>query len=68
MQVQQSICNVGKPWTEDELTELKELAAGNFPPCVISLRLGRPEATIESKAAELRIKVLPRNRPPYGDC
>jgi hypothetical protein len=66
MQVQQSICNVGEPWSDDELAQLKELAAGNFPPCVIGLKLGRPEVAIESKAAEMGITVLPRNRPPYG--
>ncbi|MGW1341447.1 hypothetical protein ACWCOV_10375 [Kribbella sp. NPDC002412] len=45
---------------------MKELAADNLPPSVISLRLGRPESAILSKALQAGIKLTPLYRPPYG--
>lgn len=67
MAVQQSTRNAGEPWSDDEVAELGELAAGNLPVCVIGLRLGRPEAAVEAKAVEKGITLLPHNRPPYGN-
>ena len=67
MAVQQSTRNAGEPWTDDEVAELGELAAGNLPVGVIGLRLGRPEAAVEAKAGETGIILLPHNRPPYGN-
>ncbi len=66
MAVQQSIRNASEPWTDDEVARLGELAADNLPLSVIGLRLGRPEAAIEAKAAEAGITLLPHHRPPYG--
>ncbi|WP_202865737.1 hypothetical protein [Kribbella turkmenica] len=48
------------------MSKLKELAADNLPPSVISMRLGRPEAAILSKALQAGIRLMPLNRPPYG--
>ncbi|MFI7067400.1 hypothetical protein ACIBL3_40850 [Kribbella sp. NPDC050124] len=45
---------------------MKELAADNLPPSVISLRLGRPESTILTKAVQAGIQLTPLYRPPYG--
>jgi hypothetical protein len=67
MALPQSIRNASEPWSEQELARLKELAAGNIPPPVIGLRLGRPEVAIVDKAAQAGITLNPRNRPPYGD-
>lgn len=66
MVMAQSIRNANEPWTEDDIAELAELAAGNIPPCVIGLRLGRPEAAVRAKAAEAGITLQPDYRPPYG--
>lgn len=62
----QSICNAAEPWTAKEVLTFKKLAAENLPVSVISLRLGRPEAAILHKAAQVGIVLTPRNRPPYG--
>jgi hypothetical protein len=66
MAVPQSYRNASEPWTEQEIAELGELAAGNIPPSVIGLRLGRPEQAVESKAAQVGVRLLPAERPPYG--
>jgi hypothetical protein len=66
MALPQSIRNAGKPWTEKDLTKLEELAADNVPPCVIGMRLGRPQEAVEVKAIEAGITLSPANRPPYG--
>ena len=66
MGLPQSIRNAAEPWTAKEVSKLKELAADNLPPSVISMRLGRPEAAILSKALQAGIRLMPLNRPPYG--
>lgn len=66
MELPQSVSNAENPWTEEELAELGELAEGNIPPCVIGIRLGRPQAAIQQKASEAGIALEPANRPPYG--
>jgi hypothetical protein len=66
MALPQSIRNAGEPWTRQELAELEELAADNIPPCVIGLRLGRPEDAIVDQARRSGVKLTPLNRPPYG--
>ena len=42
----QSTRNAAEPWTAKEVRQFEKLAAENLPPCVISLRLGRPIAAI----------------------
>ncbi|GAB3953937.1 hypothetical protein GCM10029976_095120 [Kribbella albertanoniae] len=66
MVLPQSVSNAEKPWTEEELARLGKLAALNIPPCVIGIRLGRPEAAVQQKATQAGIELEPRNRPPYG--
>ncbi|TCO43692.1 hypothetical protein EV646_112270 [Kribbella antiqua] len=66
MGIAQSIRNAAEPWTAKDVSKLKELAAQNLPMSVISLRLGRPEPAILSKAMQSGIKLMPLNRPPYG--
>lgn len=58
--------NGGKEWTAAEITQLRTLAAGNTPTRVIGLKLGRSEAAIYSKAAELGISLKPTNQSPYN--
>ena len=59
--------NSGREWTEDEVAQLRELAGGNTPVGVISVRLGRTEDAIRSKAQAEGISLSPPNRSPYGD-
>ena len=40
----------GKAWTDDEVKQLRELAAGNTPVGVMSIKLNRTEDAIRSKA------------------
>jgi hypothetical protein len=57
----------GKAWTDDEVQQLRELAAGNTPVGVMSIRLNRTEDAIRSKAHAEGIALSPPNRSPYGD-
>jgi hypothetical protein len=47
--------------------QLRELADGNTPTGVISLRLGRSDDAVRAKAQAEGISLAPANRPPYGD-
>jgi hypothetical protein len=58
--------NTGKPWTPQEVRELKQLAKENTPTRVIGLKLGRTPRAIQSKASEAGISLAPPNRSPYG--
>jgi hypothetical protein len=55
-----------EPWSSNELRELKQLAKGNTPTGVISLKLQRPPAAIRSKAQREGISLMPANRSPYN--
>jgi hypothetical protein len=59
--------NSGEEWTDDDVQQLRQLADGNTPTGVISLRLGRSEDAVRSKAKAEGISLAPANRPPYGD-
>ncbi|WP_433169244.1 hypothetical protein [Kribbella sp. CA-247076] len=59
--------NSGHEWTENEIAELRELAGGNTPVGVMSVKLGRTEDAIRSKAQSEGISLSPPNRSPYGD-
>jgi hypothetical protein len=55
-----------EPWTAAELRKLKQLAKGNTPTGVISLKLQRPPSAIRSKAQREGISLRPVNRSPYN--
>jgi hypothetical protein len=57
---------LGEPWTMQEVRELKELAKGNTPTGVLSLKLQRPQSAIRSKAQREGISLRPTNRSPYN--
>jgi hypothetical protein len=42
--------NSGEEWTDDDIQQLRELAEGNTPTGVISIRLGRGEEAVRAKA------------------
>lgn len=58
--------NSGKPWTSEDLKELKVLAKGNTPTRIIGLKMGRSEDAVQSRASRERISLKPTNQSPYG--
>ena len=58
--------NLGKPWSPEDVRELKGLAKQNTPTGVLSLKLGRPIPAIRSKAHREGISLRPANRSPYS--
>jgi hypothetical protein len=58
--------NSGKPWSKDDVAQLKKLAKENTPTGVISLKLGRTEGAVYTKASQEEISLRPTNKPPYN--
>lgn len=58
--------NSGKPWSNDDVKHLKELAKENTPTRVMGLKLGRSEEAVYSKAADENISLKPTNQSPYN--
>ena len=59
--------NTRTAWTSEEAQRLRELADGNTPVGVMSIKLGRSQDSIRSKARSEGISLAPPNRSPYGD-
>lgn len=57
----------GREWTDGDVQQLRELAAGNTPVGVMIVRLRRSEDDVRSKAEAEGISLPPPRRPPYGD-
>jgi hypothetical protein len=55
-----------EPWSDADLKQLKQLAKGNTPTGVMSIKLQRPPAAIRSKAQREGISLKPTNRSPYN--
>jgi hypothetical protein len=53
-------------WTPADVSKLKQLAKGNTPTGVMSIKLQRPVAAIRSKAQREGISLKPVNRSPYS--
>jgi len=66
MNVPRSKRNAGTPWTPTQERELRSLAKGNTPTGVISLKIGRTEPAIRSKAHDLGVSLKPTNQSPYN--
>jgi len=58
--------NHGKPWTPQQVSQLRDLAKHNTPTRVIGLKTGRTEDAVYGKAAEKNISLKPTNQSPYG--
>lgn len=58
--------NHGKPWTPQDVQQLKELAKGNTPTRVIGIKVGRTPEAVQSKASSENISLKPVNQSPYG--
>jgi len=59
--------NSRRAWTADQVQELRDLADGNTPVGVMTIKLGRSQDSIRSKARSEGISLAPPNRSPYGD-
>jgi hypothetical protein len=60
------IRNTGRTWTAGDGATLRRLASENTPTRVIGLKLGRTEAAVRTKAADLNVSLKPTNQSPYG--
>lgn len=58
--------NSGKEWTAAEVKKMKELAKGNTPTGIISLKLGRTKDAIRNRASKESISLKPTNQSPYN--
>lgn len=58
--------NSGKQWSQNDVRQLRELAAENTPTRVIGLKLGRTAAAVQSKAHEQGVSLKPTNQSPYN--
>lgn len=58
--------NHGKPWSSQDVSQLKSLAKGNTPTRVAGLKLGRTPDAVQSKASGLRVSLKPTNQSPYN--
>jgi hypothetical protein len=55
-----------QPWSAADVSKLRQLAKGNTPTGVMSIKLQRPIAAIRSKAHREGISLRPINRSPYN--
>jgi len=58
--------NSGTNWTPTQQRELRSMARENTPTRVIGLKLGRTEAAVRTKAADLGVSLKPTNQSPYN--
>ena len=58
--------NNGKPWSTNDVAQLRKLAAENTPTRVIGLKIGRTESAIYSQASAQRVSLAPTNQRPYN--
>ena len=54
--------NVGKPWTKEDVSQLRELAKENRPIRIIGIKLGRSPNGIRAKASEKGISLRRTNQ------
>jgi hypothetical protein len=58
--------NMSKEWTSEDVRTLRRLARDNTPTGVISLKMGRTETAVRSKAQREGVSLRPTNRSPYN--
>ncbi|MBC8472819.1 MAG: hypothetical protein H8D56_25435 [Planctomycetes bacterium] len=58
--------NSGRSWSGTDKANLRKLAKGNTPTGVMSIKLGRSESAIYSKASEMGVSLKPTNQSPYN--
>jgi hypothetical protein len=57
--------NVGKTWTDDDVSQLRELAKENRPTRIIGIKLGRSQHAVRAKASEKGISLRRTKPSPY---
>ncbi len=58
--------NSGKPWTSNDVNQLRQEARQNTPTRVIGLHLGRTEDAVRNRASEEGVSLRPTNQSPYN--
>ncbi len=58
--------NHGKPWSPEQVKELKQLAKENTPTRVMGLKLGRTPESVQSRASSEGVSLKPTNQSPYN--
>jgi hypothetical protein len=58
--------NTGKPWSNSQVSQLKQFAEQNTPTRVIGFKLGRTPEAVYAKASQKGISLKPTNQSPYG--
>jgi hypothetical protein len=58
--------NHGKQWSQQDVTQLKQLAKGNTPTGLIANKMGRTEDAVRAKASDERVSLKPTNQSPYN--
>lgn len=58
--------NHGKPWSGEDVKQLRDLAKGNTPTRVAALKLGRTPDAVTAKASDEGISMKPTNQSPYN--
>ena len=53
--------NIGKPWTKEDISQLRELAKEHRPIRIIGIKLGRTPDAIRTKASEKGISLRRKN-------
>jgi hypothetical protein len=56
--------NDGKPWTDDDLQNLKTLITENTPTRLIAMKLGRTEDSVRDKVKAEGLSLAPTNQSP----
>ena len=54
--------NIGKTWTKEDLSQLRELAKENTPIRIIGIKLGRSPNGVRAKASEKGISLRRTNQ------
>jgi hypothetical protein len=61
-----SLRNAGKPITNADVKQVKQLASENTPTRVIGLKIGRSENSVRAIASDNNISLRPTNQSPYN--
>ena len=49
--------NLGKTWTDDDVSQLRDLVKENTPTRIIGIKLGRSQRAVRAKASEKGISL-----------
>ncbi|MGI0134778.1 MAG: hypothetical protein ACREBW_07475 [Candidatus Micrarchaeaceae archaeon] len=58
--------NHHKPWTSQDMRQLKELVKQDTPTRIIGLKMGRTPEAVQDKASEKGISLKPTNQSPFN--